>query len=245
MLAALVRSDLRLLNLGARDHAALLGHDVDLCSRVFADADGCCHVCGTHVPEALEIDHTRGHARGKSHDAGLRAICQFCHNLKHPLWAAARGRIVPVWAPDIPQIDLTRLSWSMVAWREVHPQEFELVRRDLLVRAGRFADTFACQGVEALFEAAFATCDALGASRAGPLLAQVDQVLRFVPAEVLLDGEMIADETIDQSMRLSTLSVGGFRKIPRSVARSMLMTHDPEVLGGPGAGGDQTSVGAS
>lgn len=235
MLATLVRSDLRLLNFGARDHAALLGHDAALCTRVIAASDGCCHVCGTHVPVALEMDHTRGHARGKAHEDGLRAICQFCHNLKHPLWAAARGRIVPVWAPDISQIDLTRMAWAMIAWREIHPTDFEVLRRDLLARAVRFSEAFACQSAEALFEAAFATRDALGEVRADPLLQQVDQVLRFVPAEVLLEADMIPDETLDQSMRLSTLSLGGFRRIPRSVARSILAIHDPQALGSSGS----------
>lgn len=230
MLTRLVQTDLRLLNLGAKDHAALLGQDAEACAAVFKAADYCCHVCGAHVPHGLEIDHTAGHGRGPQQVAGMKAICQFCHNLKHPLWAAARGRIVPIWAPDMGQVDLNRLAWAMIGWREVHQEQFANLHGDLVLRVHRFAEAFECESAEGLLEAAFASLDTLGREEALRALAKVDQVLRFVPAEALLEAGQIGDPTIDHATRLSTWSIGGFRKIPRTVARTILEGHDPEAL---------------
>ena len=228
MLVAVTSTNIRLLNLGARDHAALHGQDASSSRSVFEAADHTCHVCGVRTVDGLEIDNTAGHAPRKT--KGWRAICQFCHNLKHPLWSAARGRIVAIWAPDISQVDLHRLAWSIVTWREAHPEKAEILRADLVARAQRFAETFDCASAEALFEAAFATRDTLGAGRSKAVLLQVDQVLRFVPSEILLDPQQVGDMTIDQGSRLSTWSIGGFRKIARMAGRDMLADHDPAAL---------------
>ena len=231
MLSNIVSTNLKILTLGARDHAMLLEGREDACLATFREADHVCHVCGVRTVDGLEIDHTAGHVAGVT--KGLRAICQFCHDLKHPLWAASHGRLVPIWAPGIAQRDLHRLSWAILTWREAFPDAIAPVRAGLLARADRFADTFECGSAEALFEAAFMTCDELGMEHGKATLNKVDQTLRFVPREVLLAPEDIGSVLIDQASRLSTWRIGGFRKIARMTAGDMATDHDPK---GPVAG---------
>lgn len=229
MLELIARSSLKGLTLGVRDHAALLQQAGSACEEIFKAHNHSCHVCGTRVPDGLEIDHGSQHVLNAK-PSDLKPICQFCHNLKHPLWAASRGRLVAIYAPDISQVDLHRLAWSMVLWREVHPEAFETVQADLLARASRLSELLDCESVEAMFEAALATVDTLGADRALKSLRKVDQVLRFIPSEVMLDIDQVGDTAIEQGSRLSTWTIGGYRKIARTVAQNMLTRIDPEAI---------------
>lgn len=228
MLEQMMQSDLRGLNFGVRDHARILGQDAVTCRAVFEAHDYTCHVCGIRSVEGMEIDHGSRHQAGVS--SGLKPICQFCHNLKHPLWAAARGRITPIWAPDISQQDLTRLAWAMVAWREVHPESFDVLRSDLLVRVQDLSEALGSFSAEGLFEAAFAAHAILGPEKGRSTMRRIDQALRFVPSEILLEPDQISDTSLDQASRLSTWTIGGFRKIARMAGRSILTDLDPAAL---------------
>lgn len=231
MLEQIARSRLKTLTLGVRDHAALLGQESETCEKIFRAADHTCHVCGVQTFTGLEIDHGSRHVPLKNKSiSGLKPICQFCHNLKHPLWAASRGRLVAIYAPDISQVDLQRLSWAMIAWREAYPDHFETLQSDLLSRRDRFSEMMECESVEALFEASLAVIDTLGPESGMASLRSVDQVLRFIPFEVTIDIDSIGDLRIDQASRLSTWTIGGFRKFTRSAARSMLSSLDTEDL---------------
>ena len=238
LLERLVSSDILVSNLGIRDHAQIIGHDADLCRAIFEKHDHTCHVCGVKTLAGLEIDHTAGHS--KSAKKGMKPICQFCHDLKHPLWAASRGRLVPIWGPDLNQTDLIRLSWALVTWRDVHRSEYLEVRSDLITRKDMIeeyigwsdinialSDTETPHEAEVLFEAAFAAVDAIGAELAKPALRKLDQVVRFIPHEVLRDTD---DKAFQLSSRLSTWSIGGFRKISKVVATDLLQRNDPASL---------------
>lgn len=238
LLERLVSSDILVANLGIRDHAQIIGHDADLCRAVFEKHNHTCHLCGVKTLTALEIDHTEGHS--KSAKKGMKPICQFCHDLKHPLWAAARGRIIPIWAPDMTQIDLIQLSWALITWRDVHREEYLAVRSDLITRKDMLEEFMGWGDIspalaehetpheaEVLFEAAFASVDAIGIDLAKPALRKLDQVLRFIPHEVLRDTD---DKTFQLSSRLSTWTVGGFRKISRAVSLELLEKNDPAAL---------------
>lgn len=234
LLERLVSSDILLANLGIRDHAQIISHDAELCREIFETHDYTCHLCGVKTLTALEIDHTEGHS--KSAKKGMKPICQFCHDLKHPLWAAGRGRLVPIWGPDLVQTDLMRLSWTLLTWRDVHREEYRSVRSDLITRKDMLeeflgwentgdvlADHETPHEAEVLFEAAFASVDALGPELAKPALRKLDQVLRFVPHEVFRDTE---DRSFQLSSRLSTWSVGGFKKIAKTVSLELLEKND-------------------
>lgn len=229
MLEQMVRSNLRSMTFSVRDHASLLKHNSALCESLFKSHDYCCHVCGVKVPDCLEVDHGSRHVPTEDISV-LKPICQFCHNLKHPIWAASRGRLVAIHAPDISQVDLTRLSWAMVAWREAYPDVFEKIRSDILLRAKKFSDLMECNSAEGLFEAALAIVDEMGKEKALMTLKKVDQVLRFVPFEITVDIDDIGDLSIDQASRLSTWTIGGFKKFTKTASRNMLSSIDPEVF---------------
>lgn len=221
MLASLPDASIRRLTLGVRAHATLLNQDAALCRKVFERDRHTCHVCGTRIVDGMEIDHAAGHVRCTARD--LRTICQFCHDLKHPLWSAMHHRIVPVYAPDIPQIALTRLSWSLIEWREQEAMKdhCEAVRQSLVARAESFSRIMKCKSAEALFEAALSLCDAADRKVVMEGLKRADLFTRFVPAEALIAPQSIGDTTIDQASRLSTWTIGGFKKITRTVSKSL------------------------
>ena len=99
------------LTLGARAHSMILGKAMGPASARLAMDDWTCRVCGIRIPDCMEVDHLDGHAPCSS--SGLSAICQFCHNLRHPLWAAARGRFRLFWGPDASQRDVHRAAWQV------------------------------------------------------------------------------------------------------------------------------------
>lgn len=222
MLTTLSPGAMRRLTLGIRDHASLLSGDPDLCRKVLERDRHVCHVCGTRTREGMEIDHVAGHVPCRADK--LKAICQFCHNLRHPLWAAARGRILPVFAPDVSQIDLHRLSWAMVAWRsrDAFSASCEAVRKSLQQRHERFAEIVGCTSAEALFEGILTDVRLLGEERSAPAILEMDRFTRFIPLEVMVPaGELAGPGPHQRSARLSTWTIGGFRKVADAVAEDL------------------------
>lgn len=221
MLASLPDASIRRLTLGVRAHATLLNQDAALCQKVFERDKHTCHVCGIRIIDGMEIDHIAGHVRCGAED--LRSICQFCHDLKHPLWAAMHHRIVPIHAPDFDQNAIIRMAWSLVEWREhdALQEQCEAVRQAFLARAKTFANVMKCKSAEALFEAALSLSDAADRKVVLEGLRRADLFTRFVPAEALVGPQSISDTSIDQASRLSTWTIGGFRKITRTVARTL------------------------
>ena len=95
--------------LGARMHAVLIrnrGRELQEC---FRRDDWTCHSCGFRFRGFMEVDHTMSH--DPRQPGGLRTICQFCHNLRHPVWSALRGRLRMIWAPSLSQEALNRMAW--------------------------------------------------------------------------------------------------------------------------------------
>jgi len=245
MLAELTSTPITSLNLGARDHAALAAGNEELHAEVFARDGHACHVCGSRCRDALEIDHQAGHRPTAA--SGLKAICQFCHNLRHPLWAASRHRIIPIYAPDISQAALHRLAWVALCWRDAPEAPLDMTglhgmiedrRVQLCKRLGfRGADGFADDkrtrlvelmtlgSAEALFEAALTVADdvRIGPERAVRTLTAVDQYLRFWPTEL-----MPGIEDLDPAARLSRWDLGGFKVIADEVAGAVREDLSPD-----------------
>ncbi len=130
------------------------------------EADWTCHLCGICLPEMMEFDGGHG-------GEAVRPVCQFCHNIDHPVWAAGRGRMAPVWAPDMDCAEISRLSWVLLALGQIFPERFggeldpgedvrapvELTdgRRETLERAARSASRLreALENRRQLFEHRF------------------------------------------------------------------------------------------
>lgn len=224
MLAELISTSIQSLNLGARDHAALASGREEAYAAVMARDNHSCHVCGSRCFEALEVDHVGGHvAKGE-----MRAICQLCHNLRHPLWSGARKRIVPIFCPDIAQADLNRLAWVLIAWRDAPETPLPVSRIVDMVerRRGRFEEMMGCSTAEALFEAAMTVAEPeqLGMKRARAVLSRMDQFVRFWPAELTPEHE-----SLDPASRISRWEVGGFRTVTERVAENIRGDIKPDI----------------
>lgn len=224
MLAELITTSLKSLNLSVRDHAALAAGQEKIVAEVFKRDGSTCHVCGSRCHDALEIDHIKGHKRQAA--GGLKAICQFCHNLKHPLWAGARKKIVPIMAPEFTQADLNRLAWVLLSWRKVENATINVATVIDMIeqRRAKFEDFMGCLSAEALFEAAFtiAEKDTLGVKKARETLTLLDQSIRYWPAELTPEYE-----TLDPGSRLSRWDLGGFVVIADEVAENLLKDIKP------------------
>lgn len=73
-----------------------------------------CERCGFVAPDAQEV----GHQNGDHHDnrpENLRCLCLFCHLADHPVAALRQGRADLIYAPDLTQADVSRISW-VTAW---------------------------------------------------------------------------------------------------------------------------------
>lgn len=101
-----------ILSLGARTHALLASYSMPAIADCLARDNWTCGCCGIRIPGYMEVDHLVFHEPCGANE--LRAICQFCHNLKHPLWAATRGRIRLIWAPGLAQEAIHRIAWPVL-----------------------------------------------------------------------------------------------------------------------------------
>jgi len=224
MLSDMLKSSIVTMNLRVVDHAALLVPQAVECSEVQSRDQDRCHVCGFRVPGMMEVDHLAGHRKSTPKD--MACICQFCHNLKHPLWAGARKRIVPIYAPDMTQEDLHRLAWVILAWRSVPddaPVDVAAVLFDIENRRDRIADLLGCKDAESLFEASLGLPELVGDKEAAATLLRVDQYLRFWPAE-LTHGY----EALPKGSRLSTWGLGGFRIVAEEAAKAIRKDTAPD-----------------
>lgn len=212
MLGRLTETSILTLSLGIRAHARLAEAQPDDVAAVFARDDWTCHVCTTRLPDFMEIDHMAGHRRSRQED--LRTICQFCHNLKHPIWAASRGRLLAIHAPDIAQRDLTRLAWATFRLRETSPGGIDLqtILDDVAVRADKLRANLGTSEPTPLIEAAL-QLRRTGAEGVPALFERIDAALRFWPAELTSQASLLPD-----SARLSTWKVGGFHRAVATLA---------------------------
>lgn len=215
MLASIITSPINLLSLGSRAHAVLLAGDDKICGQVFERDGDTCRICGISAPGCMEIDHVKGHAR--CGPEGLAAICTFCHDLRHPLWSASRGRIKPIFAPELSQVDVTRLAWIVLAQRGDPAVDIAGLVAGVKARARRMEEVVGCSGAEPLFEAAFTAAKMMGPEKGREVMLKVDQSLRFWPTEVFTEKP---DESLPSAARMSSWSLGGFRIFAEDAAKA-------------------------
>lgn len=73
-----------------------------------------CHLCGLTSRRGMEIHHVNGD-HSDFNRANLKTICAFCHLGFHPGYAGQAKEAVMVFADDISQADLNRLSSALYA----------------------------------------------------------------------------------------------------------------------------------
>lgn len=98
--------------MGARRHAVLAAQMADAVDACCERDDWTCHICGIRLRHFMEVDHLAGHQPCGVDD--IRTICQFCHQLRHLVWAAQRGRLRLIWAPKSSQILLNIMAWQVL-----------------------------------------------------------------------------------------------------------------------------------
>ena len=225
MLAEMMNRSIVTMNLRLVDHAALLTPQAKAVGEVFNRDKECCHVCGSKIPGMMEIDHLKGHRQCGKED--MATICQFCHNLEHPIWAAARKKFFPIYAPELSQIDVNRLAWTVLAWRESLREDLPFDLAGLYASVGNrrteIVRLLSCQSAASLFESAFILRDKVGSKAASKALLQLDQFVRFWPSEVIQDPS-----GLPPSARLSTWSFGGFKPFPRMAAEAIRGSVSPD-----------------
>ena len=208
------------LALGARAHSTILGKAMGPASARLAMDDWTCRFCGTRIPDFMEVDHPDGHAPCGLN--GLSAICQFCHNLRHPLWAAARGRFRLFWGPDVSQRDVHRAAWQVffasgrVDGSDADPElqsaaalvveDIDRRERALECIAGS-AD--ACGFLEALLTAR----DLLADSAFGSIADALNGVVRFWPSA----ADRAADREIAAPASLACWREGRFEDLSAEI----------------------------
>ena len=177
------------LMINAYQHALLNAAMPNRVRSVLRRGNWTCNVCGVRLPGLMEIDHLDEHGPGPTGRIGrIAPICQFCHDLKHPLWAATRHRLVPVVIPRMDQRTLTRLCWIMIS-RSLNdpksPQRLRPIARDFVrrrIRAGRMLSTL--HMVHA-FQALITISELEGAECAGATARRLDACVRLLPAAVI------------------------------------------------------------
>lgn len=184
MFQEILNAPLRILTLGARQHALINRSMMKEIRAAFEAGDWTCHVCGVRIPGLMEVDHIKGH--NLSGKAALAPICQFCHDLKHPLWAASRGRFVPVAAPGFDQASITRFSWTLLSegLRKDSFLDVDDVREALDEREDAAWEILGGDNIESAFEALYTIRDRRGEDKAQKVARALDASLRFVPSDV-------------------------------------------------------------
>lgn len=195
----------RYLTLGARDHALInapMGAEI---AKSFKDRDWTCHVCGVRLEGLMEVDHIKGHKSSPSSD--IAPICQFCHDLKHPVWAMARKRAFPVYAPGIDQTDLTRFAWTLLSemTKPDAQESFEDLLGSISERESAAFEMLDGDNMEAALEAILVIQGRNGLEFARKVAGMLDAHLRYLPTCVR-DGEP-----------LQRWTPKGFREVPLNV----------------------------
>lgn len=169
---------------GSRYHAQLNSGSIAGIKECLRREKWTCQTCNVRIPEFMEVDHKIHKPVCEAHE--LTTICQFCHNLKHPIWASLRGRIRLVWLPKIPQIMVTRMAWS-VFFSSYHthiPNYFQSVER-IIERVDRreaiLADHLGSSDAEGFFESLHTVRRFMDTQSFWQKIRELDGFVRFWP----------------------------------------------------------------
>ena len=176
------------LAMGARSHSIIASACLDSMAARLALDDWTCSVCLTRIPGFMEMDHAERHEVCGTE--GMRAICQFCHQLKHPIWAGLRGRVRLIWAPGLDQADINRTAWQVffastdgqgMAPNETLADAAARAVEDVDRRERVLEHIIGSAHPEAFFEAVFTARDLLAEAEFLSVSALLDSFVRFWP----------------------------------------------------------------
>ncbi|MCY4260717.1 MAG: HNH endonuclease [Rhodobacteraceae bacterium] len=174
------------LNIGARAHAILAAEGQQGYAECLARDDWHCRNCGVHLPDYMEVEHVASH---DDHTVGnLICLCQFCHNLRHPLWAASRGRLRPFWSSGTDQRSIHALAWSVLI-TTLMPEGFAEAHRAIMHllqairhREQQLRSLLGSTHPEAMFESLLYTNQQHGTDHSQAVASQLDTHIRFWPS---------------------------------------------------------------
>ncbi|MEP3669093.1 MAG: HNH endonuclease signature motif containing protein [Roseibium sp.] len=221
MLTDIAQTSIAVLSLGLRQHGRLLAGRGAEIEKIMKKHDWTCHCCGIRVPQFMEIDHGVGGHTAKCKD--LKPICTLCHNIKHPLWAASRGRIIPIHAPDLTQEDVNRLAWMVIGYRTDDTLNVEHIYDAVEARAATFEKMMGVSAAEPFLEAVMAF-RSLMSDKVQKAKTQVHhdslkllgEAVRFWPADAIRGRDKLPDAAL-----ISTWTLGGFKRAGRSAGKAL------------------------
>ena len=187
MFTSILDTSLKIMTLGAADHNILNTMMLDEISAMMKRENWTCHVCKTRLYGMMEVDHLNGHApSGKN---AIAPICMICHHLKHPLWAASRGRMRVIHAPDLDYPEISRWTWSLLVHNGCPGFDINHrgLARDFNARREDARDAMGHDNPESIFEAILTLAkDEKNIKKLRAKLEERDRHMRIIPA-VLLD----------------------------------------------------------
>lgn len=188
MFKSLVTSSLPVLTLSAHRHNVLNAAMIDDISKMMEREKWTCHVCGTQMHGMMEVDHLKGHK--PSAKSGILPICQFCHDRKHPIWAASRGRFSILHAPDMSYEEISQLTWAFILHDrdEGFTVDMKRLDRDLKARREDAFDALGHSNIESIFESILAIRDAQGEDATLDLMEEIDAHLKIVPSALFAES---------------------------------------------------------
>lgn len=233
MFESLIDTPQRTASLGARQHALLLNSNPDAGLKALKRDNWTCHVCGTRLVGLMEVDHLKGHKLCGSD--GLAAICQFCHDLKHPVWSLTQrwfeprdievendraserklSRSVLIYAPDITQNEISRMSWAALIDRGAGFTSGPLIDA-LSERADKAIDFLNVEDPAAIVEVILKLRDDRGEAAARAICKKIDKVIRVVPGALFHDRGLVK------------WTSSGFKTIDLDVLAASLPQKDPD-----------------
>lgn len=205
MFTSLTQTSLSVLTLSAQQHSILNAVMIDEIVTMMTREKWTCHCCGVKLPYMMEVDHLKGHSPSGKH--AIMPICQFCHDRKHPIWAASRNRLAVVHAPDFTQEELTQLCWVMLLHAGDASMSFDMkkLKRELAARREDAVDALGHDNMEATLEAMQSYMDSKGVDEMIPVLQEIDTQIKVVPNLIFEDDP-----------KIFSWSNGGFMEIDKS-----------------------------
>ena len=195
MLAKMLKINPEEASFGARYHAQLYTGSMNGIRESFGRDNWTCQTCQIRLPEFMEVDHKVHKSVCEAKE--LTTICQFCHNLKHPLWASLRGRMRLIWLPGMPQFMITRMAWGvfLASYQENIPSLFQSAER-IIARVDRreaiLADLLGSSDAEGFFESLHTIRRFTDDQRFWQKIKELDGIVRFWPTAVNAANSVMA-----------------------------------------------------
>ena len=216
MLHSILNTPVQILTLGARAHALLASQMPTATARRFERDDWTCHICGVQLVGFMELDHLNGHQ--PCADTDVCTICQFCHDLRHAIWAANKGRLRILWAPAVSQEILTNLAWqALLAAQDAEgkimdesmAEAAKIMTDDINRRESVLGNIIGATSVTGLFEALNSLRRMKGEEAYRAAVDKLGEFVRFWPAAI----NRTLGETVSVAADFGCWQNGDFRSM--------------------------------